>query len=42
MKLVIVNSTKGRFVNSDTSLTDWDLGDLLLFGSNNKIYIFGR
>ncbi len=42
MKLNIDNSTKGRFVNKMTLLTDWDLGDLLLFGSNNKIYIFGR
>ncbi len=42
MKLEISNNTTGRFVNSNTSLTDWDLIELLLFGSNNKIYIFGR
>ena len=42
MKLGIDNSTKGRFVNKMTLLSDWDLGDLLLFGNLETLNIFVR
>ena len=42
MKLEISNNTTGRFVKKTFLLHNFDLGDVLLFGSNNKIYIFGR